>query len=139
MWFVKCLMIGCVFGVVFTLELCERMIEKENLSLMMKIELFLSKIRQSRKLANKCDNKYVSESLVKTYDINFNVPHLIQTLNETVYSDEVLNISGEATITFYPERVFMRKKHFSTSLQTVKSNFQDGHLNGKFSLSWEVL
>ena len=130
MWFVKCLVIGCIFEVVYTKELCERMIDKENLSLMMKIELFLSKIHQSSKVANKCDNKYISEFLVKTFDINFNIPHVIESLNDTVCSDDDLNINGEATITFHPEKVFIRKKHFSTSLKTLKSNFKYGNLNG---------
>ena len=122
----------CIFGNAHALDTCNKIIDEENLNLVQKIEIFLNNLHQSRNMLNACDKKYVNEFLAKTDEIDFNVPHVIKTSNGSTDSDDVLSINGEAIVTFYPERVFIRKKQFSTSILTVKSNFQKGRLNGLY-------
>jgi len=125
------LVIACILKVVKAKDLCEKVLDL-NVSLVSKIEAFLTEIDHSGKVVNGCDKKYVRDFLTKRFDINYDVPHIIKAFNQTFYGDNIPQINSEAEVMFYPVRVFERKRQSSTSLWTIKSNFLEGHLNGEY-------
>ena len=124
------LVIACILKVVKATDLCEKVLDLD-VSLVSKIEAFLTEIDHSGKVVNGCDQKYVRDFLTKKYDINYDVPHIIKAFNQTFYGGNIPQINSEAEVIFYPVRVFERKRQSSTSLWTLKSNFLEGHLNGE--------
>ena len=98
---------------------------------MTKIKTFLSIVHKSG-IDKACDNQLVSDFLMKEYNINYNIPYIIETSDETIHSDngDVPHITGEGKITFLPEISFVRTQNYSASLWSVKSNFIEGSMNG---------
>ena len=133
MWIWKWqLVIFCLCKLVTTLDICENTLNQVDLSLITKIKTFLSSVHKSG-IDKACDNQLVSDYLMKEYNINYVVPYIIETSDETIQSEDdyVPDINGEVKITFLPEMSFVRTQNYSASLWSVKSNFTEGSMNGK--------
>ena len=132
MWIFKWqLVITCLSNVVTTWSMCENTIDKLDLSTVRKIKTVLSNVHKSGR-DKACDSKFVSDFIMKVYDVNHFVPYVIEKSDEIIHSEDEdkLNITGEGKIIFLPEISFIRNQNYSVSLWSLRSNFEEGKMNG---------
>ena len=132
MWIFKWqLVITCLSNVVTTWSMCKNTIDKLDLSTVRKIKTVLSNVHKSGR-DKACDSKLVSDFIMKVYDVNHFVPYVIEKSDEIIHSedDDKLNITGEGKIIFLPEISFIRNQNYSVSLWSLRSNFEEGKMNG---------